>query len=146
MTSGGPHSPQQMGELGTVLFQSAASPFAVQVVLIPQAGLLGRSRMGCVPDVLDVVAVDGDQPGHQVRPRRSDQAGGVSTPVEAGDDRLVQSECVDQISEIVGQRRLARPHGCVVDEACRPVATQIWHDKRLNFRKPIEEIRPLLLR
>src|SRR4051794_28424928 len=79
----------------------------MEIPLIPIAvfGLwwlrTARSR-----DVLDVVAGDRHESSDPLGPQGRDDASGPSTPIVAGEDRIFQIEGVNQVKEIVTERRL----------------------------------------
>src|SRR5262245_18036231 len=86
--------------------QSGAAPFGVKVVLIPKPVLLLRRRWFNRPgNVLDVVAVGGDQAEYALGPQHGDDAGGAPAPVVAGEHGALERERVDELLEVVAQRR-----------------------------------------
>src|SRR5216683_439076 len=62
LPGGRPQAPDQAAQLEAIGSQASPAALGMEVVLVPQAVLLfGRRGLGGAGDVLDVVAVDGDQ-------------------------------------------------------------------------------------
>src|SRR5262249_58403034 len=102
----------------------------VKVVLIPKPVLLLRRRRFNRPgDVVNVVAVSGDEAEYALRPEHGDDAGGAPAPVVAGEHGAPDCERVDELLEVVAERRLlARAQRVGGEEAGRTIAAQIRHD------------------
>src|SRR5262249_59959080 len=81
-TLGQPKPPQQSTKLATIGLQSRAARFGVKVVLIPKPVLLLRRRRFNRPgDVVNVVAVGGDEAECALRPERGDDEGGATAQI-----------------------------------------------------------------
>src|SRR6516165_6346973 len=66
-----PQPPDQPAELAPVGGKAGAPALGVEIVLVPEAMLLlGRCRHAGARDVLDVVAVAGNEAAHALRPQR----------------------------------------------------------------------------
>src|SRR6185437_9061355 len=102
--------------------KAGAAALEVEIVLVPLAQLLlGRRRLSRVRNVLDVVAIAGDERAHARGPQRRDDAGGASAPVVADDHRLADVERIHQLPQVVAERRLLpRPWRLDREEAGRP--------------------------
>jgi hypothetical protein len=75
------------------------------------------------------VAAHRDEAVAALRPQRCDDAGASCSPIEAGDERLLDLERVQEGDGVDGERRLlAVAHGLVGAEARAPVAAQVRHD------------------
>src|SRR2546427_6358739 len=100
-----PQAPQQSTKLAAIGMQSRAAPLGVKVVLIPKPVLLLRRRRFSRPgNVLDVVAVAGDQAEHALRPQRGNDARGAAAPVVAREHGAPDCERVDELLEVVAER------------------------------------------
>src|SRR6476620_4180792 len=100
----------------------------IQLIPIAVFGLwwlrTARSR-----DVLDVVAGDRHESSDPLGPQSRDDASGPSTPIVAGEDRTFQIEGVDQVQEIMTERRLlTRARRSGVAKPGWPIAAQIGPD------------------
>src|SRR5262249_11487971 len=96
--------PQQSTKLAAIGLQSRTAPFGVKVVLIPKPVLLlRRRRFGRAGNIVDVVAVGGDQAEYALRPECSDDAGGAPAPVVTGEHAAFDR---GPVLEVVAQRRL----------------------------------------
>ena len=126
-----PQAPQQPAEIPPVGGEPGAAALEVEVVLVPLPQLLlGRRGRAGVGNVLDVVAVAGDEGAHALRPQRRDDAGGASAPVVSDQHRLADPQRIHQLPEVVAERGLlARPQGLGRQEAGRPEPAQIRHDR-----------------
>src|SRR5262245_22715559 len=77
-----PQPPDELAELAPVLVEPGAAALGAEIVLIPEAVLLLRHvRRDRAGNVLDVVAIAGDEGAHALRPQCRDDAGGAATPV-----------------------------------------------------------------
>ena len=104
---GGPQLPQQPAEDRPVAGQSGMAAFTVEIILVPVAVLRFRIlRVQGQRDVLDIVAVACNQPGHPVRPQCRDNAGRPAAPVIAGQDRPLDVQRIYEGQQVVGQGRL----------------------------------------
>src|ERR1700691_2454283 len=72
---GRPYGPDVADERAAILLQAGAAALRMKIILVPEAVLLGRRnwlhRRG---NVLNVIAVDGDQAVYAFRPKSRDNA------------------------------------------------------------------------
>ena len=90
-----------------VFGQAAPTAFGVEIILIPVGRFL-RCRGGLigVGDILDVVAVAGDQRRHPFWPQGGDDACSAPSPVVSAEGRLLDVERIHQAPKIIAERRL----------------------------------------
>ena len=126
----GPQAPQQAADLAPVCRQAGAAALQMEVVLIPLAQLLLRCRRhGRIGNVLDVVAVAGDERAHALGPQRGGDARGAPAPVVADQHRLADVERIHQLPQVVAERGLLPgPRRVPAEKAGRPEAAQIGND------------------
>src|SRR5262249_31005285 len=117
-------------DLAPVGRKPGAPALEVKVVLIPVAQfLLGRRRCAGARNVLDVVAVAGDERAHAIRPERRDDARGAAAPVVSDQHGLADIERIHQLPQIVAEGGLlARARGLGRQEARRPEPAQVRGD------------------
>jgi hypothetical protein len=88
-----------------------------------------RSGTGRRQRVLDVVAADGDERAHTLGTEDGGDARGAAAPVVAGEGDRGQREGVEEVDEVLGDRRLlGHAWGVHVEEARGPVAPQVRHE------------------
>src|SRR5579862_2225935 len=119
-----PQFPQEARDPDATGREPSPAALGAEVVLVPEAALLlGFERLSCLRNVLDLVAADAHEPAHSFRPQRRDDARRARTPIESGKQRLLDSQRVQQLDQILpdgallpGSRRLRR------EEPSRPEA------------------------
>jgi hypothetical protein len=129
--------PDQLVELTPVLGVAAPAALGGEVVLVPPAEL-GLRRQGLLVrlEVDDDVAADRDQPLQALRPQRGEGDRRPGSPVETGDDRPVDLDCVQQCEGVDRQGRLlAVPEGLVREESGRSVPAQVRDDHAVALRR-----------
>ncbi len=125
-----PLAPQQARDAATIFGESAATAFAVKVILIPERCLFGwRRRFHRMGDILDVVRIAGHEGDDPPRPKRCDNAGRASAPVVAAEDRLLDLKRVHERQKVCAERGLLpRARRQRRQEPRGPEAAQIGDD------------------
>jgi hypothetical protein len=99
--------PQQPRDLASVLRQPCTPAFGLEVVLVPESrfDLCGGRRV-CPGNVLDQVAVDGDQPRAAFRPERGRHTSCASTPVITSQHGAGNVQRIQERDHVRAERRL----------------------------------------
>lgn len=110
--------------------ETGRASIGVEVVLIPEPVLVVRSQRLCSRgDVLEVVAVNGDQTADTLGPEGSDDAGCPAAPVVADQRCPLDLQRVQQTQQICGQRALlARSEGLRIEKAGRTKTASVRDD------------------
>lgn len=108
--------------------EAAAAAFGVEVVLVPVGGFdCWWCGFGGVGEVLDVVAVDGDEAEDAFGVECCGDAGGASAPVVSGEDGGRDAEGVHVVGEVLGEGCLLAGAGCGgVAEGGGAEAAEVW--------------------
>src|SRR5207253_2357000 len=103
---------------------AGATALGGEVVLVPPLELgLWRQRKRASRLAADQIAADRDEPSAALRPDRRQDGSGTGAPVEAGYDRPLDGERIEQRDRVDGQRRLLPVADSVLrEEPCAPVA------------------------
>jgi hypothetical protein len=127
---GRPYGPDVAGERAAILLQAGAAALGMKIILIPEAVFLGRCNRihrGC--DVLNVVAVDGDQAARASWPQRRDDTRRASAPVVAGEHGAIDRKRIHQFLEVIAERGLlAGARRLRRQKPRRTESAQIRHD------------------
>ena len=98
--------PNQLREFIPVLGVAIPPAFRGEIVLVPPLEF-GFRRQWHLAGFLaaDQIATDGYKRLHALRPKRRDNVGRASAPIEAGECRLLDPERVHESGDIYRQRR-----------------------------------------
>jgi hypothetical protein len=119
--------PDQFGEVAPVVVIPCPAAFGGKIVLVPPLQLSGwwqRTRAGFLAP--DQVPAHRDQPRAAFRPQRRDDAGRPRSPVEAGKDRPLDPEGIQQRDDVNGERGLLPvAEGLIGQESGCPKAAKV---------------------
>src|ERR1051326_8919775 len=90
-----PKAPEQPAKVVAILVEPGPSALTVEVILVPELVLaLRRLWVARARQMLDVVAAARDQPEHALRPQRGHDARRATAPIEAREQRPLDTERV----------------------------------------------------
>jgi hypothetical protein len=129
--------PDELGEVAPVGVVPDPAAFSGEVVLVPPLELSGwRQRTLAGFLAADQIPAHRDQPGAALRPQRGDDVGCPRSPVEAGKDRPLDPEGIQQRDDVKGKRGLlAVADGVIRPEAGCPKAAKVGDDHPVAGRR-----------
>ena len=137
--------PDELGKIAPVGVVAGSAAVRGEIILVPPLELGGwRQRHPVGFGAADQIATHGDHGLAALGPERGDDVGRPRSPVETGNDRLVDLESIHQRDGVSSKHRLlAIPERLAREKACRPIATQIRHDhpiaRRRQQRRDLDE-------
>src|SRR5260370_3097815 len=121
--------------------ETGSATLGQEVVEVPEAGFqVGPDRSHGATDVLDEVAVDGDDAGTPFWPQRGGDAGGTPAPVIAGEDGARDIERIQQRDHVAADGcLLSRARGGAVKEAVGSMPAEVGGDDTMARLYPAAE-------